>query len=434
MKRTPGASLLALLLVLTSGCSKEHLPTQPAVDATASDRVVEMRASRRKGAAEIIGSTQSGSLFAMYRPDHWKGDLVLYAHGFTPPSDPIHLPPIEDLRDRLLAEGYAVAYSSFSENGLAVRDGIRHTERLVERFRDRLGRPRRVFIIGSSFGGLIAVAMAERDPERYAGLLTVSGLIGGSRGLLDYISHVRVLFDAVYPGVLPGDLLHMPPGLNLNQHIVGPAVQAMSANPQGVGIISLLAPTPVPYASGPELVQSIATALSLHFIEIDDLLQRTNGESFFDNAGVTYSGPLPAAVLADINARVARHHSTEDVQEFLDRNYETTGRLRIPMLALSNERDPQVPAFNESRYRERVTLRGRLHLLEQRSVPRYGHSEKFTPEDVTRAFGELVLRATRDHDDDDDDDDDDRDRGPQAVVAPAPGGGERQLAEGHLRR
>lgn len=423
MKRAPSAPLLALLLVFAPGCSQE-LPTQPAVDSASADRAVEMRASRRKDAAEVIGRTQSGALFAMYRPDHWKGDLVLYAHGFTPPTDPIHFPPIENLRDQLLAQGYAVAYSSFSENGLAVRDGIRQTERLVERFRDRLGRPRRVFIIGSSFGGLIAVAMAERDPDRYAGLLTVSGLIGGSRGLLDYMAHVRVLFDTVYPGVLPGDLLHMPSGLNLNQHVLGPAVQAMSANPQGAGIISQLVQSPVPFASGPELVESIATALGLHFIEIGDLLQRTNGESFFDNSGVTYSGPLPAPVLADINARVARHHSTEDAQEFLDRSYETTGRLKIPMLALSNTRDPQVPSFNESRYRERVARRGRPDLLEQRVIARYGHSEKFTPEEIAQAFGELVLRATRDRDGDDDDDDD----GPQASVAPRQGGSERRSA------
>lgn len=425
MKRTTGASLLALLLVLAPGCSKE-LATQPAVDSAAQDRVVEMRASHRKDAAEVLGTTQSGALFAMYRPDHWQGDLVLYAHGFTPPSDPIHLPPIENLRDQLLAQGYAVAYSSFSENGLAVRDGIRQTERLVERFRDKLGRPHRVFIIGSSFGGLIATAMVERDPDRYDGVLTVSGLIGGSRGLLDYMSNVRVLFDTVYPGVLPGDLLHMPPGLNVNQHIVGPAVQAMSANPQGAAIISQL--LPVPFANGPELVGSIATVLGLHFIEIQDLLQRTEGESFFDNSTVTYSGPLPPAVLADINARVARYHSTEDAQEFLDRNYETTGRLRIPMLTLSNTRDPQVPSFNESRYRERVALRGRLDLLEQRSVVRYGHSEKFTPEDITQAFGELVLRAAHDGDDDDD-----RDK-PQAVVAPGQGAGERRPSEDRMRR
>jgi len=195
MKRGLGMFLLALLLVVAPGCGKQLLPTQPTVETAVPDRAVEMRASRSKDAAEVIGRTQSGAIFAMYRPDHWKGDLVLYAHGFTAPTDPIHLPPIENLRDQLLAQGFAVAYSSFAENGLAVKDGVRQTARLEEVFADRLGRPRRVFLIGSSLGGLIAVSMAERDPDRYAGLLTVSGLIGGSRGIIDYIAHVRVLFD-----------------------------------------------------------------------------------------------------------------------------------------------------------------------------------------------------------------------------------------------
>jgi len=51
-------------------------------------------------------------------------------------------------------------------------------------------------------------------------------------------------------------------------------------------------------------VGSIVQALALHFIELDDLLHRTGGESFFDNANLTYSGALPAPVLADLNARV----------------------------------------------------------------------------------------------------------------------------------
>ena len=402
MKRHWGAFLLSLLLVAGSGCGKQLLPTQPATELSARDPVQELRASRRRGADEIVGSTRSGALFSLHRPAQWKGDLVLYAHGFTAPQEPIHLPPIESLRDRLLGEGFAVAYSSFAENGLAIRDGIRQTARLEDLFAERLGHPRRVFLLGSSMGGLVAVALAERDPERYAGVLTVSGLIGGSRGLIDYISHVRVLFDAVYPGVLPGDLFHIPPGVTLQQY-VGAAVQAMSANPQGAAIISQIAQTPIPFANGPQLVGSIAQALGLYYLELGDLLQRTGGD-FFDNSDVVYSGPLPAAVLADINARVARHRSTEEVQEFLDRFYEPTGRLRIPMLTLYNERDPQVPSFNETRYRERVARRGHAGLLVQRVFAgRYGHSELFTPDEITQAFVELVDRARerrRDRDDD----------------------------------
>ena len=408
MRSRRSLCLLALLSTLGWGCGKHSLPTQPASDVAVERVVQESMSHRRNGAAEITGSTESGALFALYRPANWQGDLVLYAHGLTLPTDPIHLPPIDALRDQLLARGFAVAYSSFSENGLAVRNGIRSTAGVERIFSSRLGRPRRVFLIGSSFGGIIAVALAERDPDHYSGLLTVSGLIAGTRGLIDYVAHVRVLFDVYYPGVLQGDLFHIPPGLNLNQHVVGPAVQAMSANPQGAGIISQLVQTPVPFASGPELVGSIVQALGTHFVLLDDLLQRTDGDSFFDNSSVVYSGPLPAAVLADANARVARHHSSEDVQEFLDRNYEPSGRLRIPMLTLSNTRDPEVHAFNETRYAERVARRGRAGLLEQRAFARYGHTKLFTPEEIAQAFQELVARAPDRHRGRDRDDDGDR--------------------------
>jgi pimeloyl-ACP methyl ester carboxylesterase len=417
MKRRWGAFLLTLLLALGSSCGRTPLPTRPTTEIADLDPAQELSASHRRGAREVIGRTRSGALYALYRPERWKGDLVLYAHGYTAPTEPIHLPPIDDLRDLLLGQGFAVAYSSFSENGLAVRDGIRQTERLEALFGDRLGRPRRVFLVGSSLGGLIAVALAERHPDRYAGLLTVSGLIGGSRALIDYIAHVRVLFEVFYPGVLQGDLLNIPPGLNVNQHVVGPAVAAIRADPQGAAIISQLAQTPVPFASGEQLVASIVQALVLHFIELEDLLRRTGGDSFFDNSRVEYSGPLPAPVLADINARVARHRSTPEVREFMERYYEPNGRLRIPMLTIHNELDPVVPSFNEARYRERVARRGNARLLVQRSVDgRYGHSEQFTAQEISQAFGELVRRAGRPDRDNDDD------RYPDAPVA-ARGGG-----------
>jgi pimeloyl-ACP methyl ester carboxylesterase len=407
MKRSWCAFPLAMLLVLGSSCGKQLLPTQPTTETIRRDPVEALRASHDHGAAQIIGTTHSGAQFALYRPDHWNRALVLYAHGYTAPSEPIHLPPIDNLRDQLLGMGFAVAYSSFSENGLAIKDGIRQTERVEELFAERLGRPRRTFLIGTSMGGVIAVALAERDPEHYDGLLTVSGLIGGTRGLIDYIAHVRVLFDVYYPGVLQGDLLHIPPGLDLNRDVIGPAVRAMTANPQGAAIISQLVQTPVPFASGPELVGSIVQALALHFIELGDLLRRTEGDSFFDNSNIQYSGPLPAPVLADLNARVARYRSTRDAQEFLDDYYEPSGRLRIPMQTLYNERDPVVNAFNESRYRTRVARRGEDELLVQRAFPRYGHSERFTPDEVSQAFAELVRRAgSRERDDGDDHDHD----------------------------
>jgi hypothetical protein len=131
-------------------------------------------------------------------------------------------------------------------------------------------------------------------PERYAGLLTVSGLIGGSRGLVDFIAHVRVLFDVFYPGVLQGDLLHSP-GTESEPARGESGGAGDERQSPGAAIISQLVQSPVPFASGPELVGSIVTALGLHFVELQDLLQRRGGESFFDNSNITYSAPRAGA-------------------------------------------------------------------------------------------------------------------------------------------
>ena len=72
----------------------------------------------------------------MFLPEAWNGRLVLYAHGFVDPEAPIALPDVApadvapwvvELRERLLRAGYAVAYSSYAENGWAVKDGAERT-------------------------------------------------------------------------------------------------------------------------------------------------------------------------------------------------------------------------------------------------------------------------------------------------------------------
>jgi len=51
----------------------------------------------------------------------WNGNLLLYAHGFVSALEPVPLPPDGELLVSLFApQGYAVAVSSFSENGWAV--------------------------------------------------------------------------------------------------------------------------------------------------------------------------------------------------------------------------------------------------------------------------------------------------------------------------
>src|SRR5262245_58350344 len=82
----------------------------------------------------VDGRIGPGALYRIVVPDdvNWNGTLLLYAHGFVPASEPVALPPDAELFVRPLVNlGFAVAYSSFSENGWAVKDGAQRTQQLL---------------------------------------------------------------------------------------------------------------------------------------------------------------------------------------------------------------------------------------------------------------------------------------------------------------
>src|SRR3989441_906717 len=108
----------------------------------------------------------NGAEYAMFVPPAWNGRLILYAHGFVDPDAPIALPDaapadvapwVVELRETLLSAGYAVAYSSYAENGWAVKDGAARTHELRDLFSSRFGAPTHVYVMGRSLGGLITL-------------------------------------------------------------------------------------------------------------------------------------------------------------------------------------------------------------------------------------------------------------------------------------
>jgi pimeloyl-ACP methyl ester carboxylesterase len=344
-------------------------------------------------AKSVTGVTGEGAQYSIYVPTNWNGDVVYYAHGIKDVAEPVGLPVANnfpDFRDSLGVMGYAVAYSGFSENGWAVHDGIQKTHQLRGLFRSVAGTPRRSFIAGHSMGGLIAVALAEKYPQQYDGALPMCGVVGGAQKQIDYIANVRTVFDFFYPGVLPGDALDMPAELDLNTQILGPAQAAILANPTGAGAIASVAQTPVPFASGPELVQSILTAIAFDARGADDLLDRTHGHSpFSNNDPAYYTGALPAPVLDALNAGARHFDETPDAANYLNRYYETTGDLRIPTLSIHTSRDPVVPIFHEGILATRAATAGAAANLAQRTISRYGHCT-FTPAEMAEAFRDLA--------------------------------------------
>jgi hypothetical protein len=190
--------------------------------------------------------------------------------------------------------------------------------------------------------------------------------------------------------VLPGDAGYLPPGTDVTLGIVQPAIAAMTANPSGALSIAVIDQAPVPFADPNELVQSIVTALVAHAGDLTDAVL-TKGRRYFENRNTTYSSAaLPPALLQAINAGVGRFAAAKGALEAFDLNYTPSGNLPVPMLMLSNARDPIVPGFQRAAYLAAVTAKGRSNLLVQREVPRYGHCD-FSPAEIGAAFTDLVL-------------------------------------------
>jgi pimeloyl-ACP methyl ester carboxylesterase len=344
----------------------------------------------------IEGETGPGAKYQITMPDNWNGDLVVYAHGIIEPFMPIALPVkdnVEALRDLLVDNGYAVAYSSYKANGFAVKEGVLDTYYVNSLFIRNFGQPERTYLVGASLGGAVCVKLAELHPNQYDGVLTYAGMIGGSQAEIAYMSNTRILWEFFYPGVLPGDIYESPEGIDIMLDVVYPLVGAMTVDPTGAGAIALIDQSPVPwdFVNGAELGQSYAIVMGFWYIYLDDVKARTGGSGFYDNTELVYtSSYLPQEIMAGINAYVDRYEGSNQAERYLWRYFEPTGKISTPHLSLHNNRDPAVPVFHEALYAAAVAEQGNPDLLVQRITDRYGHSDTFSADELRGAFEELV--------------------------------------------
>jgi pimeloyl-ACP methyl ester carboxylesterase len=351
------------------------------------------------------GTTGPGAEYVIYVPEGWNGELVLYAHGYTDPARPVGLPSIPEypelltqLRDGLLCPipgvkgSYALAVSSFSENGYAIKEGYQNTHQLSKLFTSYFGKPQETYVMGSSLGGLIAVMLAEKFPGQVGGALAMCGPVGGSLLQLEYVTHVRALFDFFYPGVIPGDAVNVPEGLDFATEVVPAVIAAVTDNPAGLQALALIDQTRLPYdpSQPPTLLQSLLAVLYYNIVGTNDLLSRTHGQVPVDTTRTRYSSPwLDPITLAAINAGVDRFRSSPAAVNYLRNYYQPTGKLRIPLVTLHTTLDPDVPFFHEAAFADIVAAAGASAYLKQLELERYGHCN-FLPEEVLAAFLTLV--------------------------------------------
>ena len=171
-----------------------------------------------------------------------------------------------------------------------------------------------------------------------------------------YVGDVRALFDAYYPGVLPGNVIDVPsPPLTVAevQARVIAAITPTAARPQaalGLFAIASTAQTQLAYApignlgdpSSPafqSLVGSLITALYYQLLGTPDVVDRTHGRSPYENRNTVYTMGTPvlpiaalqpniAAMIAGSNTSVTRYDMTR-TRGTMPRYYTPTGDTKI---------------------------------------------------------------------------------------------------------
>jgi pimeloyl-ACP methyl ester carboxylesterase len=384
------------------------------------------------------GTADDGSTFKAEVPPDWNGTLLLYSHGYVPfflPNPPAENATNRAVADHLLAEGFALAGSSYASSGWAVADALRDQIDLLERFEDRFGTPRRTIAWGTSMGGMITAGLVQRHPRRFDGALPFCGILGGAVGLwnqnLDLQYAIKTLLAAdPNPAVsVPASQLQLVHITDWQANVAraGAAVAAAQATPQGRARLALAAAlfplpdwwqvgTPRPSSGDYEArrqnqMQALQFQLPFIFGFRQEVEQRAGGNPSW-NVGVDYARLLARSSSRDLVralyrapgldlqgdlrllARGRRVAPELRATAYLVRNIVYDGRISVPVLTVHTTADGLVVAPHEEAYADAVHRAGRARLLKQLWVDRPGHCT-FTDAETLAALDVLMERLDR---------------------------------------
>jgi pimeloyl-ACP methyl ester carboxylesterase len=332
-------------------------------------------------ACEADGTQASGAKYRICMPVFgWNGDLVVYAHGYVDPTQPIAIPEDQlnlngtNVPNAINQLGYGFAMSSYSVNGLAVREGISDTIDLVRIFKEKYPTVKKVYLIGVSEGSLVATLIAERAPQSFSGALALCGPIGDFNTQISHFGDFRVAFDYFFPGVMPASAVNIPPTL-LNtwnsSYFSATVIPAITAPGAAISMTQLFSVTGVPIDSARPMTSMIASTAQLLWYNIfstNDGVQKLGG-SPYGNTGKIYSGTLNDSAF---NTGVARFSAAPTATLNLGA-LQTSGTPQIPLVTLHTTGDDVVPYRHAPLYQNKISAQGYGPRYDHQSSPSHGH-------------------------------------------------------------
>jgi predicted esterase len=412
---------LLLLLLMFSACSGPLSPPGTDLGSAASRKIIS-KTTDAYGTVHEIGVLGPGAQYEIWVPAGWAAGprgLVTYAHGYVAATAPIALPQeVGLLVGALLQAGFAVADSSYSQNGWAVKDAAIRTRQLRGYFEGNYGAPGKVFLVGTSEGGNVTLKLVQQNPDLFDGALALSGVVGSAQQEMLYILNQRILFDYFFRGTLKGLASADPTAALLDTALgegalgakpvnglpsdlfagmVAPIVGAiLGQNPDKALALAMMTvdgrpmfnwqlPLPAPADFGMEMGITVATGLWFSVFGTQDMLQRTHGKAPVDTNTIVYYSPLlPPDQNVTLNSPggVERLTSSPAAENYLAHWYQPTGSLQIPLVTLHTTRDPAVPIAQEYRLWE-IAGNTSLGMLAQFESEGFGHVLRLMPPDYS---------------------------------------------------
>jgi hypothetical protein len=365
------------------------------------------------------GTLPDGATWIADVPANWQGTLLLYSHGYgtLTAADA----PDPGTQAALLADGYALAGSSYDPNGSlwalgsAVRDQFQ-TLATVERH-VLSARPRQVLAIGTSMGGLISALEDQHADGRIDAALTTCGIVAGAVQLNNYQLDGEYAISKL---LAPSQAIKLVRFANLGdsaasaQELATVAQQAQ-LTPQGRARLALAmaflnvstwAPGETmpgvydyPQQEQEQYDDYFVANPALLFIETArQQIEQAAGGSGTWNAGVNYTRLLARSSYEpevhalyeqaglnlhdDLNTLTAGANIRADKQavRWLQLTSVPSGRLQVPELDLHTISDQLVPVQQERYYARKVARAGSRQLLRQAFVGRQNHCNFSPPE------------------------------------------------------
>src|SRR5215813_14425068 len=103
------------------------------------------------------GTLPDGATYLIEVPSPWNGTLLLYSHGYVTPGSANPARDVGDPGTRafLLANGFALAGSSYAHAGWAIQEALLDQIAVLDIFNASFGNPTRTIAWGHSLGGII---------------------------------------------------------------------------------------------------------------------------------------------------------------------------------------------------------------------------------------------------------------------------------------